>query len=247
MCIVIALCYLASYRLDSNIIAPSPTVVFKEFCALFMRADFFICVFSTLWRATYGYALAFLAALVLATAANASKVVEKLLYPITAIVRAVPTMAVILLCLTFLRSKKTPVAVSLIITFPMLYSAIFGVLSSRDKKISEMIKVYGVPADKVFFKYLFPDTVYRLFPQFVTTFSFNVKLTVSGEAMAWTKDSIGASMMIAKSNVETAVLLAWALVTIILSFIIELGLKGLAALFIKIKKECNVHRNKKTI
>lgn len=242
--IVIAACYVFSYAMNSNIVAPSPTEVFKEFCALFSRSDFWKCVSTTLWRSTYGFSLALATALAFALAASASKTVERILYPITAIVRAIPTMAVILLCLIFLRSKKTPAAVSYIVVFPMLYSALLGVFTSRDRELMQMLKVYGVRKRDIFFKYSLPDAVLRLFPQLVTTYSFNIKLTVSGEAMAWTSQSIGASMMIAKSNVETAVLLAWALVAVVLAFAVELALNLLARVFVKVKNE---YRNRKTV
>lgn len=230
--IMITLYYITSYVLDSNIVAPSPTEVFAEFIKLFGEDDFFRCVFSTLWRSVYGFSAAFLVALVFAVIANTGVVAEKLLYPITLVARAVPTMSVILLCLLWLRSDKTPVAVSFIVVFPMLYSAILSTLKSRDGGIAEMLKVYKVDKSRMFFRYTLPDVAIRLYPQLVTTLSFNIKLTVSGEAMAYTGHSIGNAMKIANMNFETAVLLAWTLVAVLLSFAVEVFFK-VAAVAVK--------------
>ena len=231
---VIAASYIASYLFNSNIIAPSPTIVLGEFVKLFSESDFARCVLSTLWRSVYGFLLSFVVALVLAVVANIGEIAEKILYPLTLLARAIPTMSVILLCLLWLRSDKTPVAVSFIIVFPMLYSAILSALKSRDKEIAEMLKVYKVGKVKTFFGYTLPDVALRLYPQFVTTLSFNIKLTISGEAMAYTGHSIGNAMKLANMNFDTAVLLAWTIVAVLLSFAVELFLKLGATAAVKV-------------
>ena len=136
-------------------------------------------------------------------------------------------MSVVLLCVLWLKADKLPIAVSFIVMFPMLYASILGVLSSRDKQMTEMIKVYRVPKSKAFFRYYFPDTVIRLFPQLVSTLSFNVKLTISGEALAYTPNSIGNELKVANINIETAEIMAWTVVAILLSFVVELLLYGI--------------------
>lgn len=240
---MIALCYLISYRIGSDLIAPAPHVILKEFISIIGEKDYFKRVFSTLLRSFYGYALSFAVALIFAVAAKASRALEKILYPVTVVSRAVPTMSVILLCLMWLKSGTIPVVVSFVILFPMIYSAIISVLNASDKQIAQMMTVYKVPVAKRFFGYYLPDAVARLFPQFVTTFSFNIKLTISGEAMAYTAGSVGQSMKFANMNLETANLLAWTLTAILLSFIVELALRAIRALVIKVKNE---RRNKRT-
>lgn len=240
---MIAVCYLISYRVGSDLIAPAPHAILKEFIRIVGEKDFFKRVFSTFLRSFYGYSLSFAVALAFAVAAKASAAVEKILYPVTVVSRAIPTMSIILLCLMWLKSGTIPVVVSFAILFPMLYSAIISVLNSSDNKIAQMMKVYKVPAAKRFFKYYLPDAAARLYPQFVTTFSFNIKLTISGEAMAYTLNSIGQSMKSANMNLETANLLAWTLTAILLSFVVEIVLKAICVAAIKVKYE---RRNKRS-
>lgn len=241
--IMICLCYIISYRVGNDLIAPAPHEVFKEFIRIVGEKGFFKRVFSTLIRSFYGYVLSFAVALAFAVAAKSSTAIEKILYPVTVVSRAIPTMSIILLCLMWLKSGTIPIVVSFAILFPMIYSQIISVLNSSDNKIKQMMKVYKVPAAKRFFKYYLPDTTTRLYPQFVATFSFNIKLTISGEAMAYTLNSIGQSMKSANMNLETANLLSWTLTAILLSFIVELVLKALRSAVVKVKNE---YRNKKT-
>lgn len=224
---IIGFVYILSAVYNSEMIAPSPTKIFKEFIALFTTENFIKSVFSTLWRAVYSFLISFITALVFAVLAYFWETVERLLYPLTVILRALPTMSVILLCLIWLKSSKSPAAIAFIVVFPMLYSSILSSLKGQDKDLLEMAKVYGVKKKTVFFKLILPDIVSILISQLISTFSFNIKLVIAGEALAYTKLSIGRLMNIANSSFETARLLALAMVAIILSFLVEFILKTL--------------------
>lgn len=238
---IIGALYALAFALNSEIVAPSPNLIFKEFVALFKTKNFIKSAFLTLWRSTYSFLIAFLVALIFAVLANKSEIVERLFYPVTVIFRAMPTMAIILLCLIWLKASKSPSAISFIVVFPMLYSAILSSLRAQDKKLLEMAKVYGVSGATVLFKLVFPQVLSALVPQLISTFSFNIKLVIAGEAMAYTKLSIGVMMSSASSAFETARLLALATVAIILSFLVEFLLKGLC----KIIKEVAYGYNRK--
>ena len=238
---VIGALYVLAFAFNSEIVAPSPNLIFEEFLALFKTKNFIKSTFLTLWRSTSSFFMAFLVALIFGVLANKSEILERLFYPITIIFRAMPTMAIILLCLIWLKSSKSPLAISFIVVFPMLYSAILSSLKAQDKQLLQMAKVYGVKPATVFFKLTFPQVLSALIPQLISIFSFNIKLVIAGEAMAYTKLSLGVMMNEASSAFETARLLALATVAIILSFIVEYLLKGLC----KIIKEVAHGYNRK--
>ena len=227
---IIGALYILSFAMNSDIVAPSPNKIFKEFIALFSTKNFIKSVGNTVWRSISSFSIAFAVALACGILAYLNEIVERLLYPITVILRAMPTMAIILLCLIWLRSAKSPVAIAFIVVFPMLYSSILGALKSQDKDLLEMAKVYKVKKGTLFFKLILPQVVSALIPQLISTFSFNIKLVIAGEALAGTRLSLGFLMDGAKASFETARLLALAVVAIILSFIAEFGLKGLVNL-----------------
>lgn len=58
----------------------------------------------------------------------------------------------------------------------------------------------------------------------VTAFGLNIKAVISAEILAYTADSIGIRMFVAKSDIfgGTATLFAWVLTAILLSIIFEL-------------------------
>lgn len=218
--------HIISLKVDSKIVAPQIDSIMKKIGVIVTKENFAQIVFSTLWRAIYGFIISLLLSIVFCIRANLSGVVEKLLYPLTMISRAIPTMSIVLLCLIWL-DDKTPIAVSVIIVFPMLYSALLSAIKASDKEMKDVIKVYNVSKSKSFFRYYLPSVFLSVFPQLVTTLSFNVKLTISGEALSNTSISVGNAMKIADFNTDTAQLFAWTIVAVLLGFAVELILKAL--------------------
>ena len=106
-----------------------------------------------------------------------------------------------------------------------------------------MLKVYGVKPSKVFFGVTLPDVFDRLFPELVSVLAFNVKLTVSGEAIAYTKFSIGREMSRANAFSDMTRLMALTLIAVLLSVVIELVVK---AVYILVKRRLRDYGRKKS-
>ncbi len=228
VCFFVIIWTAMSLSVASEFIAPSPIVVAKEFVSIFSGEKLSAtigAIVGTFERTVQGYFSALLAALLAAVVADRFSLFEKAFYPIVAIARAMPTMSIILLVLIWLKPTKSPILISFLVIFPMLYSAVLGALKNRDRSIGEMAKSYGVNKAKLFFEATLPNVAEALFPQISSTLAFAVKLTVSGEALANSSLSLGREMYVAQVNLETARLLAYTLVAVLLSIAVELVLK----------------------
>lgn len=224
---VVAIWYITAAAIGDETLAPSPNAVIREFFSVLGEKRTYKSIIGTLWRSIISFFISFFAAVLFAVPASFSKFSEKAFYPLIALARAVPTMSVILLCLIWLKSSLAPVAVSFIVVFPMLYAAVLNALKNRNKGSAEMLKIYGVKPVKVFFGFTFPDIFERLFPEFVSVFAFNVKLTVSGEAIAYTRQSLGREMYAANASFLTGRLMAFTLIAVLISVVLELVVKGI--------------------
>ena len=241
---VIAIFYIISAIVSDEMTIPSPTAVFYEFFSLFKENSFYKELLMNVFRTVVSFISAFVAAGVLAVLAAKNAIINGLFYPLVTAVRAVPTMAIFLWCLIIFRSDVSPMAVAFIVVFPMLYSAVYGAISSRDKKLDEMSKSFGVGKARIIFKMILPDVWNRLFSQFTSILSFTVKLIVAGEVLAYTKTSIGKEMQIANINFETARLFALTVAVILLSVLLEIAVKTVNQI---VKRWYNERNNRKII
>ena len=236
---IVVIWSVAAFALNDEMMMPAPSAVAKEFIAVFGEKSTYKSIIGTLWRSTISFSVAFAVAVLFALAANVSSFCEKLFYPLIALVRVVPAMSVIFLCLVWVKADNSPIVISFIVVFPMTYSAVLNAMKNRDKKVAEMLKVYGVKPSRVFFGVTLPDVFDRLFPELVSVLAFNVKLTV----IAYTKFSIGREMSRANAFSDMTRLMALTLIAVLLSVVIELVVK---AVYILVKRRLRDHGRKKS-
>ena len=165
-----------------------------EFFALFAKAFFWKAFAHTLLRTLCAFALSFVFALVCACLAALFKPFESFMRPIAAFFRTLPTMAVLLLILVWLTSRTAPIAVAMLVLFPMIYSQLYEQISGVDGELLQMAKVYRLTHIQklkcIYLPHIMPSTVINT----GVNLSFGLKLIISAEVMASTYTAIGGMM-----------------------------------------------------
>lgn len=204
-----------------ELIAPSVGSTLKEFFAMFGKGEFYKAVGGTLWRAFIAYVLSVVLAFALAALTKLWKPLRRAFSPIVALIRVLPTMSLILLALIWFNSFQSTVLVAFCIVFPMLYTGFCDAIESVDKDLIEMSRVYAVDKRRLVTKLYIPQALPSVFTSIKSSIGLNLKLIISAEVLAQTADSMGLYMQLAKINLDTAVLLAWTIVAILLGGLFE--------------------------
>lgn len=210
--------------------APPPAVVLRQFFTLFGDGAFWIAVLNTLLRTLLCFAISFALALTFASLAGLFKPLHKIISPIVSILRAAPTVAVILITYAFMDKQSMSVLVGFLIAFPVLYSAFYSAIDGVDKDLLNMAKVYKVRAiDRVRFIYL-SSIAPTLFDTSRATLSLTLKVIVAAEILTNLARSVGYNIQRSYAAFEISALFAWTLMAILFSFVLE----GAVVLFKKI-------------
>ena len=226
----------AAKQFNSELIMPEPKLVFLDFIALLQSERFAQSLINTGMRTGISFLIAFAAALITAFPAAKSEIFKKLFYPVVVLMRAVPTMSVIILCLIWLKSSDSPLLIAFLIIYPMLYSAVYESVRGVDKDLIEMSKVYNVSAYNTVTKFYIPEIARNLYGYVITIFTFNVKIVISGEALAQTNLSLGGAMQAASFNIDTANVFAYTVAAVLLSYSIELLIRLIKTVTVRIVK-----------
>ncbi|MBP5242181.1 MAG: hypothetical protein J6Z36_00640 [Clostridia bacterium] len=142
-----------SYRAVGNeYILPSLGDTFKEVGAQLASSAFWNAFVSSFLRALQAFVFAFLFAVILAIISYMVPSIGSFLAPIVTAMRALPTMAILLMLLIWSTPSFAPVVVAFLALFPLLYTATGAALNSVDKKLVEMSKIYRVPLHKRVFQ-----------------------------------------------------------------------------------------------
>ena len=219
----------AAAATDNPYVLPSVGRTVKEFFALFAYGEFYAAVGATILRAAAAFAVSFVVAGVTAFAAKKNKTADRLIAPLVTVLRALPTVAVVLLLLVWTNSEIAPMLVTVLVVFPTLFTNLKNALDSVDGELLEMCKVYGVPAKKVLTKVKIPAVLPQVTRAAGSGLSLNLKLMVAAEVLSQTAVSLGYFLSTSKAYFETAKMIALVLVAVILGLIIESVFERLAA------------------
>ena len=212
--------------IQDDYVLPSPWATAKAAVGLLGQGGFYLVLISTLGRAALAFVVAFVFGVGFAVIAYLLPSFEKFLRGIIAVLRALPTMAALLLIL--LAAEKLggseylpPVVIGGLTLFPMLYTAAYSALSSVDKDLLEMSRVYKVPTSVQVKKLYLPSALPALCKEGVAALSFSLKLIVSAEVLALTSQSIGGLMQTANVGYEIAEMTALTAIVCLLGILIE--------------------------
>ncbi len=215
---------------DNPLSLPMPDVVLKRFFTLCVEDGFWVSIGWTLLRTIGCFALSFALALLFGAIGGMVKSFHKILSPIVTFLRAAPTVAVIYILYAFIQNEAMAIVVGFLIAFPIMYSSFYSAIVGVDKDLLEMAKVYKVsPLDKVKSVYL-PSITPTLFDTSKSTLSLTLKVVIAAEILTSVAKSIGGKVQSAYASFEIEYLLAYTLVAIVFSFVLE----GLVAILKKL-------------
>lgn len=233
--IVLLVWAVAAAAMDVSFILPKPVETFREFFAYLKSSEFWTALGLSLWRSFYAFLISFVIALVFAVLSAVSGIARRLISPFMSILRALPTIAIILTLIIWLSRSNAPVAVAIVVICPTLYSAFFAAISGVDKKLVQMSRVYRVSRKDMLCKLYLPGMAEGLFEGSASGFALNIKLVVAAEALAQTPQSIGTMMSFAKILYETQKLFALTVAAVLLSVACEQLIRLLGRAVVKWK------------
>ena len=222
---VLVIWYFACWWIDVELILPTPAQAFIHIGAYLKDISFWVSLGWTYLRCIESFLIAFLIALGLAVLAYSKKEAEKFINPFMAFIRAIPTMAIILILIISIAPEGTPIVVAGIVICPTLYQSFLTSLKQIDQKLVEMTNIYHVSKKNQIFKFYIPMVLPGILENSATGFSLNIKLIIAAEAMAQTRNSIGKLMQYAKISIEIEKLFALTIIAVILSVISEALIK----------------------
>lgn len=218
---VLLIWYIACWWINVDLILPTPYQAFYNLWRYFESQEFWVSLGYTYLRCIIGFIIAFLLAILFSCLAYAFRTFEKVINPFMAIIRAIPTMAIILILIIIISPKLTPIIVAGIVICPTLYQAFLSGFKQIDNKLIEMANLYNVKKINQIKKLYIPLMKPIIIDNSASAYSLNIKLVIAAEALALTRNSIGKLMQFAKVNLEVERLFALTIIAVMLSYISE--------------------------
>jgi len=231
--VVVAVWYALYVKTGSEFLFPSIKTTLVRVWEYLGDPFFWKSLGFTLLRTLSSFGISLVLAVALGVLSWLFSPVRHALTPIIAILRAAPTVAIMVI-LSFLSTpKQAPIIVATSVIFPMLYASVISGLNQVSPKLVEMSRVYGVSKGKQITGLFLPTVAPYVVGESGAALSFSVKLTVSAEILAYTYESLGGLIQSANVYIDMAGLFALTLVSVVIAFALELALKIIARLLLK--------------
>ncbi|NLE71342.1 MAG: ABC transporter permease subunit [Actinomycetales bacterium] len=219
-----------AWAVGQDFLLASPVSVTRRLVELVGTAELWGAVGHSLARIGIGFLAAVLAGVATAALAAASRVVDELLAPAMAAVRAAPVVSFIILLLMLPGGSRGLAAVtSFLMVLPIVHTTVLEGIRQRDRGLLEMAAVFRLSR----WRRLAAIDVPAVLPYLAAASRVGIGLAwkagVAAEVIGLPEGSIGERMYEAKLLLLSADVLAWTVVVVALSFATEHLLGALLA------------------
>ncbi|MCR4735395.1 MAG: ABC transporter permease subunit [Treponema sp.] len=227
---------LVSKKLNSPLILPSVKSVLKEIYLLLSgQSHFWNNFLISFGRIILSFILSsFLGSLFALFAGYFPFCRDFLKFPIS-FLRTIPVISIILIALFWLKSSSLPLFVSVLMTFPVMYSAILSGFLKNDDSLMQMASVYKLSRWQIFRYIQLPHTIPFFINGLISTFGLSWKVVAAGEVLSVPEYGIGSLLQLNQIHLESSRVFAITLIFAVFSFITERVLAFLLKLFFKDK------------
>lgn len=211
--------------IDNSLLFPRISEIFLSLKNLVASGDFILILWNTLSRFFISIVFSLILAIIFSVASYRYEVISFLLFPFIIFLRAVPTIAIIIVVLIWSSVERVPIVVGMLILFPILYESILGGIKNVDKNLLKMSKVFKVPTKRVVRDIYIPSIYYSISSNIPSYMGLTFKVIIAGEVLSQESLSIGGEIFINKIYLESSNIFAWIIVVIVLNYFLEKGLK----------------------
>ena len=185
------------------------------------QGGFWQTVLFSLARIAAGFLLAAALSVALGVAAGRLRVVDELLSPLLAAIKATPVASFIIVALIWVSSKNLSVLISFLMVFPVLYLCIRDAVRQLSGELSEMAQLFRVPLGKRI-RYLYiPEILPRFRAAASAALGLCWKAGVAAEVIGIPDGSLGERLYEAKIYLNMPELFAWTVVIVAVSIVME--------------------------
>lgn len=237
--VAIGIWQILSLLIHQRVLLASPIEVLRALGIFVLDKKCLLSVILSVGHFVLGFLLAFSIGIMLAFLSARYHGFEVFLWPYMQTVKATPVASFIILCLVWFPVQQLSVIISFLMVVPIVYHNFLAGIRMLDRGKTEMCKVYGIPFRLRFFAYILPQLKAAVVASCSTGLAMAFKAGTAAEVIGTPAYSIGRMLYQAKIYLCTADLMAWTVVIVACSVLLEkLLLSAVKVLYNRLEKIC---------
>ncbi|DAB28787.1 MAG: ABC transporter permease [Sulfurimonas sp. RIFOXYD12_FULL_33_39] len=211
----------AGGQIYGNLVLPSPLETFKTLNTMLHDENVIAEINTTLYRASIGFGLSLIIGTALGLLAGFFATASMMSRPIVTILVGMPPIAwIVLAMIWFGMGDETVIFTVIVASFPIIFVGALQGTRTLESNLKEMAQSFNFPWHMKFFDVYFPHIFSYVFPAWVSGLGMAWKIVIMAELLA-TSDGIGASLAVARSQLDTPTALSIVVIMIASLMFIE--------------------------
>lgn len=208
-----------------SVILPSPRATLAALFDLLADSRFYGHLWTTLWRGVIGFGVAMVLGTVVGMAMGWRTVIYDLFRPLTQLAISLPPIAWIALLLVWLGlGDGPPLAVVITTTTPLVAMTVAQGIRDMDAELLEMAQVFQFGRGQTLQHIILPALYGHITSAALLALSFTWRVLVMAEFLGSTS-GLGNRLSWARQNLDVERVLAYSVVLLVMSLVIEMGLR----------------------
>lgn len=229
-----------SMLVSNKVLLVGPVETFLAICQNATEALFWKRILMSIGRIAIGFFTGFFGGCFLAALSAKCRLLKDILAPVVHLLKAIPVASFVVLVLIWFRAELLTSIISFMVVFPNIYLNTIAGIQSTDQKLLEMADVFAMSDWNRFFYLYRPACKPFIESALQVSIGMSWKSGVAAEVIGTPDYSIGEALYMSKIYLETADVLAWTIMIILLSCICEIFLTFLWKLFCKWEPGCSI-------
>lgn len=204
-----------------DLLLASPISVLMSLVRLSGTAGFWMACLMSLLRIQTGYLAGVLTGTLLAVITVRSKWIHRFVYPVVSAIRSTPVASFIILALVWMSNEKVVIFIVFLMVFPIVWTNVSEGILKTDRPLLEMANVFHISRGQTLRYIRIPSVL----PFFVTSATTGLGLAwkagIAAEVLSTPSHSLGTKLYEAKIYLETPDLLAFTIVIVVISLLLE--------------------------
>ncbi len=184
--------------------------------------DFLTSVFLSIARIGLGIIIAVISGSIIAVICSLSNIIYETVYPLVTIVKSTPVASFIILIWIFIGSNITPIFISSLMVFPIIFANVYQGIKCVDISLLELCKIYNIPKKKMIAGLYVPSIIPYFTSALLSSIGLGWKAGIAAEVLCTPIRSIGKAIFESKLYFEYTDLFAWTAAVVVISLLFEI-------------------------
>lgn len=203
------------------IILAGPIEVFNSASKIIITSDFWLTILISFLHIIIGFIIACILGTAFGILSYKFKTFYEFISPLMQLAKSAPIVCFIVLLLVWFGADIVDIITVIIAVTPVYFFAIYEACNNRNIKTHNMLKIYQVPYKLIFRVFEWPNALPYFNQATKTGIGLSWKSAVTAQMIGVVANTIGEGVYTSKMQLDSAQVLLWMFVVVILGWISE--------------------------